>query len=898
MEAELEVVKEDVEIPGSLASMPSAPSAPATPLRPQAPVRRSLPGLQLHAMPEAEVHDDSPRSPRSFTSDLDDKDGRQASKDNTVYDAVQPMTPTLSNASAIGESNGMRSGPRNSRFGLESLDENQVSSVMPADSVASEDATSAVTSRLSRRSFGGTSLRQSVENVGKRLSEIRKLRSSMQSAGPLGSMTHRFEETNDLGVAFCTRAEVGATVCARDSRLQNLSEKLEYSLPKFFTDMIPSGSVTSQISWILRISGIFSCAFVTALFSVEPPCMRISQDSLNQRLQDPDRQGFSVLSIIHVANAIVYLLLSIVHHAQLSSQKCSSAGLYDIAPNTSKKCRVRCVWLDVLASIGFAAEVVHLVETGTDVPTFSQWVCLLQLLKSWRLAIPVDPVETNSDTFLQAFLRLFAKVFFFVHGVAMLLMVIANFERQAGGASWLDSLLEHDDSCGFLYTEALYFSTLSVTSVGYGDILVTSLERGVNTIILLFANLFMAKVCADLTWLTSMHNYWESETQSRQAQTAMALHQLQAPVPLRERVLAYQSFLANVHREEDLNQPAFKGLSSNLNRELRLCAYRKLILKAPFLRDQAKDVIAMMVGTLEDLVYLPADFIVCSGDQGRELFFMRHGEAGVFACGSDPPIWGETPEVSSYTQGNYFGEVGMLTGKRRSAWIMAKTYCVLSVLPYTTVEVLKEDHPEAFTTLVQSMVRAFNLTSSTTWDTIMRRWKKKYAKETQTSEDAFKWFCEQGDDDLHDLMENSEECSAKAFENALRLLKVSETDRMILWADLDADNSGRISYAEFLEKADIVSDLSPSFTKKSPFQRNFSVVSTMSVASTSQPFGSGDEDTRMASLRLLETLQNQRRSDQDGHGQVLQQITSTLSMISEELQSVKSMVHASKGQTK
>ena len=36
----------------------------------------------------------------------------------------------------------------------------------------------------------------------------------------------------------------------------------------------------------------------------------------------------------------------------------------------------------------------------------------------------------------------------------------------------------------------------------------------------------------------------------------------------------------------------------------------------------------MMVSSLSDLIYLPADFIVCSGDTGRELFFMRRGVAG------------------------------------------------------------------------------------------------------------------------------------------------------------------------------------------------------------------------------------------------------------------------------
>ena len=77
---------------------------------------------------------------------------------------------------------------------------------------------------------------------------------------------------------------------------------------------------------------------------------------------------------------------------------------------------------------------------------------------------------------------------------------------------------------------------------------------------------------------------------------------------------------------------------------------------------------------------------------------------GVYPSGPEcPPVWGESSEVAAarlvvsrvawslaalapkkplafkeYTAGKYFGELGMLTARPRAAWIMAKTYCVLS----------------------------------------------------------------------------------------------------------------------------------------------------------------------------------------------------------------------------
>ena len=39
----------------------------------------------------------------------------------------------------------------------------------------------------------------------------------------------------------------------------------------------------------------------------------------------------------------------------------------------------------------------------------------------------------------------------------------------------------------------------------------------------------------------------------------------------------------------------------------------------------------MLVG-IEDQVFLPADFIICRGDIGNEMYFLREGFAGVFTC--------------------------------------------------------------------------------------------------------------------------------------------------------------------------------------------------------------------------------------------------------------------------
>jgi CRP-like cAMP-binding protein len=282
----------------------------------------------------------------------------------------------------------------------------------------------------------------------------------------------------------------------------------------------------------------------------------------------------------------------------------------------------------------------------------------------------------------------------------------------------------------------------------------------------------------------------------------LALHKMGVPRVLAKRVLAFQRYENTMHAD-NIAHKAFHGLSSNLMQELRLCTFRKLVLQAPFLREQSFAVISFIADSLFDAVYLPSDFIVRFGDRGRELFFVRRGEARAYLgvktpSGVRPPVWGKCSEVATFKAGSYFGELAMLTGAARGSYVMATTYCICSVLPYSAVESLVEHYPEAFTSLVQTMLKMYKqsgtqkLTPECSWKEMSMKLVKKY--DLHSDESAFNWF--RGHDEKSDL----DDLTAKAFDKALQRMKIPLLDRRIYWSELDTDASGGISFDEFKGK--------------------------------------------------------------------------------------------------
>lgn len=644
--------------------------------------------------------------------------------------------------------------------------------------------------------------RNTVSNI---LIESRNIRETRQNSV---AAEDRLDE-DALGVAFGLRAEQQVEN-ERDNLGVDPESTLFHSISNEFFSHVNLRSIraskvldylrtSQQIGRILKFSALFSWAFVLGAFAMEPACMEDSPDFAG-RMRDKSLWMVNMMTCVHLANSLFYIVLSLLCHVLISHRP---GHLFEVTRSVPASRKYLPLCCDLLTVPGLIAEVVHLSEKPAVLPTAAQWISLLQAAKIWRIILPSQIVSVSSESFFKGVVGLFFSLAMFVHMLAVLLVTIANLEHSWGKDSWIRTRFAEERSCFVLYSEVLYFAALSVTSVGYGDLLNTTLERGLNTFLLLLSQLFTAKVCADLTWLTSLHNHWEAEQQALQAQTSFALHHLHVPRTLSKRVLAFQSFLSNVHREEALDQPAFRGLSPNLSNELRLCVYRQLVLQAPFLREQPTKVIACIVNSLEDAIFLPADFIVRFGDAGRELFFIRRGETGVFATGADPPVWGQSMEVKSYSAGDYFGELSMLTSKPRSAWVMAKSYTVVSKLQHSVVEIIKDEFPKAFTTLVQSMVSSFNLQPSTAWSEVVHAWRKRIGGD---NEDCYVWFCQQahtdGNNDDSDMYDMEVHLSAKAFEIGLKKLHVKEIDRMVLWADLDADNSGYVSFEEFVAKMD------------------------------------------------------------------------------------------------
>jgi hypothetical protein len=125
------------------------------------------------------------------------------------------------------------------------------------------------------------------------------------------------------------------------------------------------------------------------------------------------------------------------------------------------------------------------------------------------------------------------------------------------------------------------------------------------------------------------------------------------------------------------------------------------IVVSPLFKDFSVDEMVAVIQGLKLLTYEPGDIVITQGDAGSSLYMLASGSVKAFvrnAAGRQVP-------VAELSEGAFFGEMSILTGKPRSATIIAATRCELLELDRPTLDSIVAAHPHVMQVLEEFCAR-------------------------------------------------------------------------------------------------------------------------------------------------------------------------------------------------
>lgn len=105
--------------------------------------------------------------------------------------------------------------------------------------------------------------------------------------------------------------------------------------------------------------------------------------------------------------------------------------------------------------------------------------------------------------------------------------------------------------------------------------------------------------------------------------------------------------------------------------------------------------------------YPKGSTIIYAGEEAESIYYITQGSVTVFIEDDT----GKEIIVAYLNEGDFFGEMGLFGGGKRSAWIKAKTVCEVAELSYTKFDELAHADSEILFAITRQLVDSLNKTT-------------------------------------------------------------------------------------------------------------------------------------------------------------------------------------------
>lgn len=219
-----------------------------------------------------------------------------------------------------------------------------------------------------------------------------------------------------------------------------------------------------------------------------------------------------------------------------------------------------------------------------------------------------------------------------------------------GPDTWVAKTNYQDKSDFDIYIYCFYFTITVITTVGYGDMPIsTSMEKIVAIIIILIGVITFSFAIGSLISVLSNLDTSEAKLKEKHFELNSIRKKYRVPSNLYKRLFKALKF--KIEQFEDID--AFmKTLPMNLKTDLTLEVNREIISKIPYFEGKDENFCAMAASFLKSSKTYIRDFIFQKGEPIYEIFFLMGGEAGYVVTEDD-----FTLVFCEIHTGNLFGEL-------------------------------------------------------------------------------------------------------------------------------------------------------------------------------------------------------------------------------------------------
>jgi Ion transport protein/Cyclic nucleotide-binding domain/Zinc knuckle len=360
------------------------------------------------------------------------------------------------------------------------------------------------------------------------------------------------------------------------------------------------------------------------------------------------------------------------------------------------------LWLDLISTIPFELILSEYIKPGHFLSSFKLGdnfniianLKVLKLIRLFRLKYIImkiqDHVSSKKVLSMLSILKSMMYLFLVGHFFACVMFLVSKENPSPDGFVSLIELSSNGftASSGELYVSSLYWAFTTMIAIGYGDLSPRTVpERVVGIFTMIISCVVFGYVLGSVGTIVEKHTSKNKERRELTVSFNKYMDVNNLSYDLKMKVRKYINYIYTHSKNRVDLKEMLNGLSQPLREEIYSHLNGKMVLGVEFLKDLSYNCVSRISRVLKLQINSPNETLFKQNETSKCMYFIAKGFVHIYEDNTKSFI-------KRLSNESYFGEIGLFTGRPRSASAESLSFLETLCLSFCDLEMISAQFPE------------------------------------------------------------------------------------------------------------------------------------------------------------------------------------------------------------